>query len=383
MFETIWQDLRHGTRMLAKNPGFSLVAILSIAIGVGANAAMFSVADGLMLRPLPIPDANGLMTVSATTADRRSTQQGHLVSRLHRPARPRAELRGPRRARELVDCQPSLARRDESARGTYGLAVSAELLRRTSRPPGTRAHVRARARIAWPGAMRVIMLSHETWTRTVRRRREHRRPRDPISTGEPFTVDRRHTEGFTGPDHFLPPQFYVPLAMLPTLALRAQPHAPRSTRQSDARGHGPAEARGASLAQAVRKSDRIGRALAAGTPGSKRTSWTAPQEREMDQRMAEDPPSVALSVILIGLAVAVLLVACANVAGLLTSRASTSARDCDATRDRRQPRSADATADHRKRVGRTRRRHRRARSRLRRHPVVPAIPDRERRGRTD
>ena len=53
MFETIWQDLRHGTRMLAKNPGFSLVAILSIAIGVGANAAMFSVADGLMLRPLP------------------------------------------------------------------------------------------------------------------------------------------------------------------------------------------------------------------------------------------------------------------------------------------------------------------------------------------
>jgi len=66
VFEPIWQDLRHGTRMLAKNPGFSLVAILSIAIGVGANAAMFSIADGLMLRPLPIPDANGLMTVSAT-----------------------------------------------------------------------------------------------------------------------------------------------------------------------------------------------------------------------------------------------------------------------------------------------------------------------------
>jgi hypothetical protein len=40
MLGTIWQDLRHGARMLTKNPGFSLVAIMSIAIGVGANAAM-------------------------------------------------------------------------------------------------------------------------------------------------------------------------------------------------------------------------------------------------------------------------------------------------------------------------------------------------------
>ena len=46
------QDLRYGVRMLVKNPGFALVAILSIGIGVGANAAMFSLADGLVLRPL-------------------------------------------------------------------------------------------------------------------------------------------------------------------------------------------------------------------------------------------------------------------------------------------------------------------------------------------
>ena len=41
--------------MLVKNPGFTLIAIASIAIGVGANAAMFSLADGLVLRPLPVP----------------------------------------------------------------------------------------------------------------------------------------------------------------------------------------------------------------------------------------------------------------------------------------------------------------------------------------
>ena len=67
MLETIWQDLRHGARMLAKNPGFSLVAVLSIAIGVGANTAMFSVADGLILRPLELPDAAGLITISGRT----------------------------------------------------------------------------------------------------------------------------------------------------------------------------------------------------------------------------------------------------------------------------------------------------------------------------
>ena len=51
MLETLWRDLRHGARMLAKNPGFAAVAMLSIAVGVGANAAMFSVADGLVLPP--------------------------------------------------------------------------------------------------------------------------------------------------------------------------------------------------------------------------------------------------------------------------------------------------------------------------------------------
>src|SRR5262245_24582103 len=59
------QDVRHGARMLLQNPGFALVAIVSIAIGVGANAAMFSVADTLVLRPLTIPRANEIVTVTA------------------------------------------------------------------------------------------------------------------------------------------------------------------------------------------------------------------------------------------------------------------------------------------------------------------------------
>src|SRR5688572_19820917 len=60
----MWQDLKHGARMLVKNPGFAFIAIISIAIGVGANAAMFSLADGLVLRPLNVPRSNEIVAVS-------------------------------------------------------------------------------------------------------------------------------------------------------------------------------------------------------------------------------------------------------------------------------------------------------------------------------
>jgi hypothetical protein len=65
MIESIVQDLVHGARMLGKNRAFAAIAIVSIAIGVGANAAMFSLADTLVLRPLTIPRAADIVTVTA------------------------------------------------------------------------------------------------------------------------------------------------------------------------------------------------------------------------------------------------------------------------------------------------------------------------------
>ena len=61
--ETLVQDLRYGIRSLAKSPALTIVAILTMAIGIGANAAIFSFVNGLLLRPLPFPEPERLEAI--------------------------------------------------------------------------------------------------------------------------------------------------------------------------------------------------------------------------------------------------------------------------------------------------------------------------------
>jgi putative ABC transport system permease protein len=72
--QTLWQDVRYGLRMLGKNPGLTAVAVLTLALGVGATTAIFSVVYGVLLRPLPYPDSNRIMAVFEITSKGRPSR---------------------------------------------------------------------------------------------------------------------------------------------------------------------------------------------------------------------------------------------------------------------------------------------------------------------
>ena len=320
MVPGLFQDLKHSARMLLKNPGFTFVAMVSIAIGVGANAAMFSMADALVLRPLPVPQPGGIIKVSALPSAQ-GLRNPAMSYRDYVDVRDGARSFSALAAYQLVAAAFSTAP-TELAQRKVGVAASENLLEAAGVTPGLGRWFRADENEV-AGRNPVVVLAHDTW------REQFDADPDVIDrrvqlSGIDFTVIGIAPESFTGLDAYIRPAFYVPLAMAPALNPNSSSGAlaDRDYRWLTVKGR---LNRGATLAQARQEVATIAAALQQEHPASNRGLGLTVQT-ELQSRTSDSADTMLVTV-LMTLSVAVLLVACANVAGLLASRAPERARE--------------------------------------------------------
>src|SRR6266498_2648695 len=105
------QDLRYGVRMLLKHPGFTLIAVVTLTLGIGANTAIFSVVNAVVLRPLPYPEPERLVTLWERSP-RRGVDQDLVCPQPGRLETAKSCIRGHRLLVERWRRQPGERRRD-------------------------------------------------------------------------------------------------------------------------------------------------------------------------------------------------------------------------------------------------------------------------------
>ncbi|MBZ5670060.1 MAG: ABC transporter permease [Acidobacteriia bacterium] len=316
-------DLRYALRMLQRNPGFALVAIVSLALGIGANTAIFSLADYVLVRPLAVPNPSAIMVVQSQF---RGESLGNIFqySGLSNPdfedLRKKSNSFAGLTASQYFQFgfAPDKAAQPQMK---FGALVSGNFfdvlgvrpdLGRSFRPDEDKV----------PGRDAVVVLGHDLWE-TEFASNPDVVGRSIFLNGLPFTVVGVAPESFTGSDAFIRADLYVPLAMERALA--------EGSEQSELEMRGLKVLTvlgrlkpGVRVRQAAAETRVIGQQLAQAYPKTNRTCSLEVMTYRQSQMIK---PIVKLVLFLLGLAVVVLLIACANVMNLMLSRASARARE--------------------------------------------------------
>lgn len=320
--ERLWQDLRYAWRMMFKNPGFTAVAVISLAIGIGANSAMFSLADGLILRPLPVSHPGDIVTVGFTSS------LGGGFSSVNASYRDYLDFRDKSQSFAGLVAFTSYSfgfspRPGAIAQMKLGMLVSGNFFRALGVEPELGRTFRADEDQA-PGRDAVVILGHDFWEKELASDAAilgHK----VLLSGIEFTVVGVAPARFTGMDQYFHPSFYVPVAMWPRFVSNPKYH-PLDARDSRGMTVKGRLKPGVTVAQAQAEMKVIGKALERAYPETNR-NLTLVSLTELQNRIQRSPPDTQITAMLLVLALAVLAVACANVAGLLLSKAPVRARE--------------------------------------------------------
>jgi hypothetical protein len=204
-------DLRYAARTLRQNPGFALTAIVSIGLGIGATATVFSLGDGLVLRPMPVPNPSQVVKLASRTP---SGTFGEMSYRDFVDYRDKLQSFDGLAAYSLT---PFGFAKDPQSQSQmkYGFLVSGNFFRVMETEPRLGRGFRPEEDQA-PGRDAVVVLAHSFW--------ETEFASDPAIVGRrirlnglEFNVIGVAPESFTGIDLFSRPAFYVPAMMSPAM----------------------------------------------------------------------------------------------------------------------------------------------------------------------
>ncbi|HEY6404356.1 MAG TPA: ABC transporter permease, partial [Blastocatellia bacterium] len=308
--QTLWQDMRYGFRRLIKKPGFALIAVLSLALGIGANTAIFSLVNMVLFRPLPIANPAEVVSVSVIRKDgefaafsypnyidfrdRNEVLSGLFVSRL---------------------TYMSLSRNGNNER-IWGNLVSGNYFDVLGVKPAlgrTFLPEEDKTRLSHP----VVVISHSLW--------QTRFGGDPsvvdsdvLINGRKFKVIGVTPAGFKGTDVISTPALFVPFAMQKWIEPENDYLDSRGSRNMFATGRLKP---GVSAAQAEASLNILFAQLAKEFPDNNEglkiqivpPGFVIPQIRD---------GMLGVSAALMGLVALVLLIACVNLANLLLARAT-------------------------------------------------------------
>ena len=312
-------NLRIALRTMAKSPGFALIAVLSLALGIGANTAMFSFVDAILLRPLPVPDSSRVVEIDSTVPDRRLGPTSYAD---YLDLRDRAKTFESLAAYQIffagIAARPNQVPAftpNVLASGNFfsGLRIQ-PILGRAFRPDEDTV----------PGRDPVAVISYHLWDRQFARDRSVL-GRQVRVNGAPFTIIGVAPESFTGPQAYLNPDVYLPLHAYPQAVPGPAADYFTSRKHRDLILLGRIRP-GVSQAAAQAELRIIAGGLATAFPDSNRDR-TITVLSYVTARYENSPTDAIFALTLLGITGLVLLIACANVANLLLARGTARAKE--------------------------------------------------------